>query len=93
MKTTVRKEIQHILFIQGLAPELLRGVVFRRKKHFQTQDKKILKCPYCGKEFETVDSAVKVTLYSFPAKAKVTYHSSIPCRICRNKVGIVFASA
>lgn len=49
--------------VRGFAPELMCGVAFRREKHYMTRGKKILKCPYCGEEFETVDNDVKVELH------------------------------
>lgn len=79
--------------VRGLAPELIRGIAFRIEKHYKTRGRKILKCPYCGKDFETVDSDVKVELRCFRKKSEEPRHNIINCRICHKPVGIIFSDA
>jgi DTW domain-containing protein YfiP len=68
----------------------MRGVAFRMDKHFRARGMKILKCPYCGREFETVGCDVKVQLRGFKRGTAVDSHQTIACRICKNPVGIVY---
>ncbi|MDR1619185.1 MAG: hypothetical protein LBS18_00755 [Clostridiales bacterium] len=84
---------EYVLVVRGFAPELCRGAAFRRAKHFATRGKKILRCPYCGEVFETIDSTIKVELYRHTRGTSIACHTSIPCGICRNKIGIIYASA
>ena len=79
--------------VHGVVPELTRGMAFRIEKHYATKGKKVLKCPYCGKDFEVVDSGAKVELRCFKKKSEALRHNIIACRICRNPVGIIYASA
>ena len=92
MNVTAPEEAVYVFTIQGFAPELMRGVAFRRDKHFKAAGKKILKCPYCGEDFETIDSTVKVQLSCYTHKTKVICDRCIVCRICHNAVGIIFAA-
>jgi len=92
MGTDVQEETVYIFTVQGYAPELMRGLAFRRDKHFKSAGKKILKCPYCGEDFEAVDSTVKVRLSCYTRKTKVICDRCIVCRICHNAVGIIFAA-
>lgn len=84
---TNKNETVYVFTVHGFAPELTRGVAFRTEKHFETKDKKILKCPYCGKAFETVDKSVKVELRCFSRKSIAAGHPAIPCRTCHKKWG------
>jgi hypothetical protein len=84
---------RYLYVVRGYAPELMRGVAFRREKHFVTSEKKILKCPYCTGTLKAVDIKIKVELYRYPQKKTVACHSSIPCKVCHHKVGIIFSSA
>ena len=93
MNIETREAERYFFVVYGFVPELMRGVAFRREKHYSTKNKKILKCPYCGKEFESVDSTVKVELYCHKRKSIPKYHSSVACRICHNNVGIIYAVA
>jgi hypothetical protein len=86
------QETVFVLYVKGFAPELTRGVAFRLDKHFKAKRMKILKCPYCGGEFETVGCDVKVQLRSFKRGAAVDKHQIVPCRICHNPVGIVYVA-
>jgi hypothetical protein len=79
-----------VFYVKGFAPELMRGFAFRLDKHFRAKGMKILKCPYCGREFETVGSDVKVHLRSFKRGISADHHQTIPCRICHNPVGISY---
>ena len=93
MSIEIKETESYFFVVYGFTPELMRGVAFRREKHYCTKNKKILKCPYCGKDFESVDSAVKVELYRHSRKGVMKYHNSIPCDICHNKIGIIYKVA
>ena len=95
MAVHVNEPATYFFVVHGIVPELMpRGsTAQRRAKHYNTRGMKILKCPYCRGEFDTVDSTAKVEVRCFSRKAKETIHHSIPCRICHNEVGIVYVSA
>ena len=92
METKSKEEAVYAFIVRGVVPELMRGMAFRREKHFKTAGKKILKCPYCGEEFETIDSTARIQLYCHTRKTKLVCDARIACRICRNVVGIIYAS-
>ena len=83
----------YLFIVRGFTPEFKRGMAFRREKHFKTANRKILKCPYCGAEFETVDNSVHVRLCCFTRKSKINCDVGIACRTCHKVVGIIYASA
>jgi ribosomal protein L34E len=83
----------YIFEVHGFLPELMPGMAFRIDKHFCTKDKKILKCPYCGGVFTTVDKAVKVELRCFSKESIALGHPAIKCGVCKKKVGVVHAIA
>jgi len=90
----VDKEICAII-VYGIVPELMPHRAFRRAKHFKTIEKKEIKCPYCGGLFVVVDKTEKLELMRYPQRkaAKIKWHQSLSCRICRNAVGIIYAAA
>ena len=92
METKIQKDGAYVFIVHGIVPEFMPQFAFRREKHFKTANKKILKCPYCGKPFETVDSTVKVNLYCHTSKTKLNCDSCIACRSCHNVVGIIYAA-
>jgi uncharacterized protein with PIN domain len=86
------EDIAYVFFVHGCVPEFMPHTAFRRVKHFQTANRKIIKCPFCQNTFTTIDENEKVELYRHPKKANVIYHDFLSCRTCRNTVGIIYAS-
>ena len=82
-----------VYVVHGFVPEFMPRTAFRREKHFQTVNKKIIKCPYCRNTFRTVDENEKIELYCHSKKAAVIYHDSMPCKTCHNIVGIIYSVA
>ena len=84
-----------VIIVYGLVPEFMPGVAFRRDKHYKTAKKKVIKCPYCGEVFKVVEVTAKLELIRYPKKdqKKVPWHKSMPCKICRNVVGVIYHAA
>ena len=83
-------EMFYIFVVHGLVPEFMDGVAFRIDKSIPRRVKEI-KCPYCGRQFETVDAGTRVEVYCKPQKSDIACHSYRACRICHGVVGIKFA--
>ena len=81
------------ILVYGNVPEFMPHCAFRRTKHYKKTDKKEIKCPYCGGLFKVVDKTEKLELIRYPKKTKIYWDTSLPCGICRNMVGIIYASA
>jgi hypothetical protein len=93
IKTETAEDFAYVFIVHGCVPEFQPHVSFRRVKHFQTANRKIIKCPYCRSTFTVIDADERVELYQLPKKSEVVCHDSMPCQTCRNTVGIVYASA
>lgn len=87
------KTVEYYFVVDGFAPELLRNGAWRRIKHYNTQGKKNIKCPYCGGNFDSVDISVKITVYRRSDKSNVLCSNFTSCGICNNEIGILKATA
>ena len=83
----------YMYVINGTIPEFPPPVAYRRAKHFDTEKRKIIKCPYCRSTLTSVEEWVKVELYKHSPKATVLYTKTLPCKSCHNTVGIRFPTA
>ena len=83
------------IIVYGHVPEFMPHVAHRRDKHYKADGTKAIKCPYCREIFVVVEMAAKLDLIRYPRKdkSKVKWHKSMPCKTCRNEVGIIYASA
>ncbi|MDR1703818.1 MAG: hypothetical protein LBS19_03925 [Clostridiales bacterium] len=90
---TVDKEPEYYFAVDGFVPELMRGVAYRRARNFEARGKKVLKCPYCGNTFESVDKETKVELRCYARGSDVPLKEFSWCRECHGKVGIIYRSA
>jgi len=88
-------ETIYAIIVYGFVPEFMPHVAFRRNKHFKTEGKKEIKCPYCGELFKIVAVTAKLELMRYPKKttAKVPWHKSEPCSKCHNLIGIIYEVA
>jgi hypothetical protein len=93
VKSDCHDDILFVYIVHGNVPEFMPYMAFRRDRHFKAAGKKIIKCPHCKNTFTTVNKNEKIILYRHSKKADITWHDSLPCQTCRNKVGIIFASA
>ena len=91
MNLDVQNEIWYVYLVYGTVPELMPRMAFRRAKHFRTDNKKIIRCPYCGNIFTTIEASEKVEIFCHSTKIEITRHEAIPCRTCRNVVGIIYS--
>ena len=75
-------DMENALFVyvvHGLVPEFMPHAAFRREKHFQTANKKIIKCPYCRNTFTTVDENEKIFPAGQSRQRAGQKNGSIPC--------------
>ena len=89
-KNEINESGKYFFIIHGFAPEFMTGFAFRIERTGARRVKEI-KCPYCGRLFETVDAATKVEVHCKPQKTNVFCHTYRKCRICHGEVGIKFA--
>ena len=84
----------YVIFVYGNVPELMSDAAFRRPKHFNASDKKIIKCPHCKGNFTTVDETAKIEVYRHSRKTKnITFHNAMTCKACHKQVGIIYPVA
>jgi uncharacterized protein with PIN domain len=81
----------YVLEIHGFAPEFMDGIAFRIDKSKGARRRKEVKCPYCGRLFETVDAETRIEIHRMPHRTGVFCHTCKPCRRCHGVVGIKFA--
>jgi len=74
--------------VNDIVPEFMPCTAFRRAKHFKTAGRKIIKCPYCGSTFTTVDMSERVEIFCHSTNAQMIWHDAMPCKTCRKIVGI-----
>lgn len=89
MKDEVTDDLWYVYYVPRSIPELMPHMAYRREKHYQTKDRKIIRCPYCGNTLTTVDVREKVEIFCHSSKAKVSWQNAIPCKKCRKTIGII----
>jgi len=95
METTPHAGILYIIAVHGHAPEFWPAVAYRRGKgRIKTAGRqKEIKCPYCGRHFMYVSVSRKLELYRRPKKGPAVCHESRTCKICHERVGIIYVAA
>jgi len=85
----------YAIFVYELIPEFMLQRAFRRSKHYKSANTKAIKCPYCSNVLTTVDTKAKLELFRYPKhdRPKVNLHQTMPCKSCRNIVGIIYKIA
>jgi len=85
----------YTIIVYGVVPEFMPFMAFRRNKHYQSADKKIIKCPYCSGILSVVDKHAKLELMRYPKKAKASMPTkkSMQCGRCHNMIGLLYAAA
>jgi len=89
------EEILYVIEVFGYAPEFWPTVAYRKggkgkKQPEEPERMKEIKCPYCGKLFMVVNEKRKLDLLRFSARTKAPCHEYRKCRICHEKVGVVY---
>ena len=79
------------ILVYGIVPEFMPNVAFRRARRSYPVRQKAIKCPYCNEVFVTVEATAKLELLRYPKKSKLTLHKCMPCGVCRNEIGIIYA--
>ena len=80
------------ILVHGIVPEFMPHCAFRRDKHYKTAGKKMIKCPYCGEDFKVVEATAKLELICYQRNASIKWHESEPCRVCHNRIGIIYVA-
>jgi|GEM_PF-846285 len=94
-KAKLGEDELYAIIVHGIVPEYMPFVAFRRKKHYQSADKKVIKCPFCNGILSVVDKHAKLELVRYPKKAKASIptKTSMQCGKCRNMIGLLYAAA
>jgi len=80
-------EVLYVLQVDGFEPGLMAGVAYRIKGRFDIE-RKIIKCPYCGRDLLTVNVKTKVETFQYPKKAVVSCDEFRKCKSCHETTGI-----
>lgn len=92
MNQSAPESMQYFYAVQGIVPDLITCIAYRRadKSKAQMQEsRKTIKCPYCGSRLTDVGASAKVELYRHPAKISVKCHGYVKCQSCKDEVGII----
>jgi len=86
------EEQLYAIIVHGLVPEFMPHLAFRRDKHYKTEGKKEIKCPFCRDTLTIVEITAKLELIRYPkkVKSKVPWHKTMPCGKCNNVIGIIY---
>ena len=92
--TTKRaKDYEYLYVLNGVIPEVMPPLAYRRVGKAELADRKLIRCPHCTEYLTSIDRNAKVRLYQ---KALNQRKRDIPgllklkCPSCKNEVGIVF---
>lgn len=83
--------IKYFYTIAGTIPELMPDCIYRRTSSTAQYNRKILKCPVCGKRLTDISIDTRVELYQHPVHVTVNCHFYIKCYFCQCEVGINIA--
>lgn len=82
---------KYFYVIHGRVPGIVPRVLYRRSSRLRerTENKKIIKCPFCACRLTDVEISVRVDLYRHPSRTNISCHGYLKCNHCKNEVGIV----
>lgn len=83
--------MKYYYVIHGTIPELMPDILYRRESGVLPSERKVLKCPHCGKRLTDTDVATRVELYRHPIRVQVTCQFYMKCIYCKSEVGINIA--
>jgi len=87
------KEYEYLYVLNGVIPEVMPPLMYRRVGKAELAGRKLIKCPHCAEYLTSIDRNAKVRLYQ---KARSGNQKDIPgllnlkCPSCKNDIGIVF---
>ena len=87
------KEYQYLYVLNGVIPEVMPPLAYRRVGKQELAGRKLIKCPFCREYLTSIDRNAKVRLYK---KAPNKRQQDIPglialkCHYCKEDIGIVF---
>ena len=88
MNETALETMKFFYIIHGTIPELMPGIAYRRDGKEYLYDRKVLKCPICGKRLTDMSKETRVELYQHPERVSVICQFYIKCFYCCCEVGI-----
>lgn len=93
MNQPIIENDRYFYVVHGNVPGIIPRVLYRRsgRARERTEDKKIIKCPFCTRRLTDVGLSVKVDLYRHPSRTKINCHGYLKCNICKNEVGIILS--
>ena len=90
--TAATESNRYLYVVDGVIPEAMPIVAYRRVGHPELAGRKLIKCPYCRELLTHVDRHTSVRIYSL---SKDIHKKQIPglfikrCDICKNEVGVM----
>ena len=92
MILTMQEAVKYFFVIHGTIPELMPIVAYRREGKEQQYERKILKCPICGRRLTDISADTCVELYKHPVRVSVNCQFYMKCFHCQGEVGINIAA-
>lgn len=82
---------RYFYIVHGNVPGVVPRVLYRRsgRAREKTENKKIIKCPFCAGRLTDIGASVKVDLYRYPSRTNINCHGYLKCSSCKNEVGII----
>ena len=95
MNTTTKRarEYEYLYVLNGVIPEVMPPLAYRRVGKAELAGRKLIKCPLCREYLTSIDRNAKVRLYQKPRSTK---QKDIPgllvlkCHYCKEDIGVVF---
>jgi len=85
---------EFLLIINGVIPEAMPFIAYRRTGRAELESRKIIKCPHCREAFTDVDRHTSVQIFR-RKNGKSKTHTRHPgqifkmCNACKNEIGII----
>jgi len=87
------KDNEYLYVLNGVIPEVMPPLAYRRIGKAELAGRKLIKCPFCREYLTSIDRNARVRLYQKPGNG---HQKDIPglfnlkCPNCKNDIGIVF---
>ena len=92
MNTELNDTEKYLYVINGVIPEAMPSLAYRRTGRPELAGRKIIKCPYCREKLTDVERDTRVQLFCLPKgkrKKPIPGEFFKTCEFCRGEVGII----
>ena len=90
------KEFEYLYVLNGVIPEVMPPLAYRRVGKAELAGRKLIRCPHCTEYMTSIDRNARVRLYQKPKNGRqrdIPGLIDLQCPSCKNDVGIVFYTA